>query len=85
MKAPVNTKSLFHFITDKMEKLDNNEITIEHAKAQANLARQANNLLRYELERANLKMELTEFNIQNKTMIELREIESKSFDNTISE
>lgn len=71
---PVNSKSLFSFICEQMHKLDAKEISVFEAAAQASLAKQANNLLTYELKRA-----LTIKEIQG-TGIELREIESKSFE-----
>lgn len=80
---PVNSKSLFSFICEQMDKLQANEITVEEAKAQSNLAKQANNLLKYELDRANTLIKIKDFNKQNGENIFLREIESKSFDNTI--
>lgn len=73
----MNSKSLLHFIFDQMEKLDQKEITVQEGQAQANLAKQANNLLTYELKRAQTLLAL------KGSEIELREIESKSFDNTI--
>ncbi len=82
---PVNSKSLFAFVCDQMEKLTTDEITVEKAKAQANLAKQANNLLKYELDRANTQMKITIFNKENiDGKVELRELESKGFDNTIN-
>ena len=75
--TPMNSKSLLHFIFDQMEKLDQKEITVQEGQAQANLAKQANNLLTYELKRAQTLLAL------KGSEIELREIESKSFDNTI--
>jgi hypothetical protein len=81
---PVNTKSLFTFVCDQMEKLDNAEISVDAAKAQANLAKQANNLLKYELERVNTLMKMEDFKKDNpETNLSIREIESKSFDSTI--
>lgn len=80
---PVNSKSLFSFICDQMEQLQSDEITVEKAKAQANLAKQANNLLKYELDRVNTKMKITIFNKENENnKVELRELESKIFDNS---
>jgi hypothetical protein len=35
-----------------MRKLDNNSIDVDNAKAQANLIKQANNTIRFELDRA---------------------------------
>lgn len=78
--TPVNNKSLLAFIFDQMEKLDNNEITTEQAKAQANLAKQANNSLKYELDLVKTKIELTEYNNTYDTNIELRNAESKNFE-----
>jgi hypothetical protein len=78
--TPVNNKSLLAFIFDQMAKLDNNEITTEQAKAQANLAKQANNSLKYELDLVKTKIELTECNHLHETNIELRNAESKNFD-----
>lgn len=81
---PVNSKSLFSFICDQMDKLQESSISVEQAKAQANLAKQANNILKYELDRASVLMKIAEFNKENESnKIEIREIESKSFDKTI--
>jgi len=78
-----NSKSLFHFLIDQMEKLDNQEISIEQAKAQANLSKQVNNILKYELERTKIQIEVREFNMRTGANIEIREVEAKNFDNTI--
>lgn len=77
---PVNNKSVIAFLFDQMEKLDTDVITVEQAKAQANLAKQVNNAIRYELDLVNTKMKVTEFNKVNDTMIELRNAESKNFE-----
>jgi len=77
---PVNSKSLLSFVFTQMEKLDNNEIENDQAREQGNLVKQANNLLRYELDRAKVKMKLTEHNAIYKDGLNLREIESKNFD-----
>lgn len=82
MNAPCNTKSLFHFITDQMDKLDRDQITVEQAKAQANLAKQANNVLKYELDRVNTEMKVRQFNLEKGTSIQIRQVESKGFDDT---
>jgi hypothetical protein len=78
--TPVNNKSLIAFLFDQMNKLDENKITAEDAKAQANLAKQVNNAMKYELDLVKTKMELTEFNKTNTEKIELRNVESKNFD-----
>lgn len=79
---PVNNKSLLAFVFDQMEKLSIKEISVEEAKAQAQLAKQANNSLKYELDRANTLIKLDEHNSLNSTKnkVELREAESKNFD-----
>jgi hypothetical protein len=79
--TPVNNKSMLAFIFLQMEKLDNNEIDVQTASAQANLAKQANNALMYELKRADTQMKLTQHNAVYKDGLKLREAESKNFDN----
>lgn len=81
--TPVNNKSLLAFIFDQMEKLDSNSITVEQAKAQANLAKQANNSLKYEIELVKVKMEIQTFNHESSISakpIEFRNAESKNFE-----
>ena len=77
---PVNSKSLFHFICIQMEKLDDSSITVEQAKAQANLAKQANNVLKYELDRVNTEIKVLTFNKENDTKLEIRDVEIKHAD-----
>lgn len=48
----MKTKAILDFLIQQMEKLDKGQISIEQAKEQANLAKQTNNVLRYELDRA---------------------------------
>lgn len=80
MAKPVNNKSMIAFLFGQMEKLDNNEIDTATAKEQANLAKQINNGLRYELDRANTLMQLREHNNAYQDNIPLRDVESKNFD-----
>lgn len=82
--SPVNTKSLLAFIFNQMERLNTKEITPNEAIAQAKLASQASNLLNYELKRTIVQLRLKEIGdgVQS-TMPRLREIESKSFDDTL--
>ena len=61
-----------------MEKLDNKEIDIDQAKAMALLAKQANNSLKYELDRANVQMKLAEHNL-DRIRIDLRNAEGSNF------
>ena len=65
----------------QMEKLNNKEIDVQTASAQAKLAKQANNALMYELKRADIQMKLTQHNAVYKDGLKLREAESKNFDN----
>jgi hypothetical protein len=77
---PVNTKSLLAFVFGQMEKLDNKEIDVDTANAQAKLVQQANNILRSEHERTRVKMELEKHNKEYNSNIEFREVESKNFE-----
>jgi hypothetical protein len=77
---PVNNKSLLHFIFDQMEKLSAGEIDVNTARSMGVLAKQANNSLRYELDRVDTLMKLDSYNRENATKIELRNAEGKIFD-----
>ncbi len=67
------------FLFDQMDKLDKDEIDVQKAREQANLSKQVNNAMKYELDRAKTKMELKKHNVIYKDDIDLREIESKNF------
>lgn len=77
---PVNNKSMIAFLFDQMDKLDKDEIDVSKAKEQGNLAKQVNNAMKYELDRAKVKMELTQHNAVYKDGLDLRDIESKNFE-----
>lgn len=77
---PVNNKSLIAFLFDQMEKLDEGKIDVQNAQAQANLAKQVNNALNYEIKRADIQMKLTQHNAVYKDGLKLREAESKNFE-----
>jgi len=77
---PVNSKSLLAFVFGQMEKLDKKEIDVMEARAQAGLASQANNILKYELDRSRVIMELQEHNKMHSSQHELREVESIRFE-----
>ena len=82
--CPVNTKSLLAFTFLQMERLNSGEIDSQTACAQAKLISQANNLLNYELKRTIVLLRLKEIGGGTEaTQVRLREIESKSFDDTI--
>lgn len=78
--TPVNNKSLVAFLFGQMEKLDNGEVKVEVALAQAKIAQQINSQMRYEIERVKTIMELSKHNAIFKDGSKLREIESKNFD-----
>lgn len=78
--TPVNNKSMLAFIFGQMDKLDRNEIDVQTAREQGNLAKQANNAMKYELDRAKVLMELAKHNAVYKDGLDLRNIESKNFD-----
>ncbi len=63
-----SSKGIFEFLCLQMEKLDKKLISVEHLKAQAGSAKQLNNLLKYELDRAKAIQKFKDINI--------REIES---------
>ena len=68
------------FLFAQMEKLDKGEIDTQVAREHANLAKQVNNSMKYELDRAKVKMELSNHNKTTGDNIVLRDIESKNFD-----
>lgn len=47
-----STNGIFIFLCEQMEKLDKKLISTEHLKQQANAAKQLNNVLKYELDKA---------------------------------
>jgi len=51
-KTKVSSKMIFEHLCEQMKNLSAKTISVEEAKAQSNLAKQANNVLRYELDRA---------------------------------
>jgi hypothetical protein len=63
-----------------MEKLDKKESTVQEAQAQANMCKQANNLMMYEIKRADIEMRLASHNAIYKDGLKLREIEGKNFE-----
>lgn len=77
--TPVNNKSMIAFLFGQMDKLDSGEIDVQTAREQANLSKQVNNAMKYELDRAKVKMELSKHNAIYKDGVDLREIESKNF------
>ncbi len=80
MAKPVNNKSMMAFLFGQMEKLDKDEIDVTKAREQANLAKQVNNSMKYELDRAKTLIELKQHNNAYQDNIPLRNAESKGFD-----
>ena len=72
-----SNKDLLEFIFRQMEALEGKRITPETAKEQSNLAKQANNSLRYELDKASLKLKLAQHNgVPNSEQIVINDLES---------
>lgn len=77
---PVNNKSVLHFLYAQMSKLDKREITVDEAKAQAAIAKQVNNCMKYEIDRSKLLKELDEHRRITGEAIDFRNVEGKNFD-----
>jgi len=77
---PVNSKSLLAFTFSQMEDLREGNVDVQTAREQSKLIKQANNLLKYELDRAKIQIELARHNENHEKHIDLRNIESKNFD-----
>lgn len=52
MEKESKSSRVFEHVVDQMNRLKAKTISLEEAKIQANLSKQANNTLRYELDRA---------------------------------
>lgn len=74
----MTNRALFEHVCGQMDLLAKKKISVDDAKAQASLAKQANNLLRYELDRAKAEAKLHEYNTRNKTEFSIREIEDSA-------
>lgn len=77
---PTNNKSVLHFLFDQMEKLDKREISVDEAKAQAAIAKQVNNCMKYELDRSRLLMDLDNHRRLTGEAIDFRNAEGKNFE-----
>ena len=69
-----DSKTLLQFIFDQMEKLQNKEIDCNQAHVQAKLAKEANNVLNYELKRADLVLRIKSAGIVLETPEEKKEL-----------
>jgi hypothetical protein len=63
-----------------MEKLDQQSVSVDVAKAQAHLAKQANNSLKYEIERTRLLIDLDKHRAETGNAIDFRNAEGKNFE-----
>lgn len=70
-------KSLTIFIFRQMQKLEKGEINVQTAQAQANLAKQLNNALNYELRKADVQLRLAQHNSLHNDNIKLCETKIK--------
>lgn len=77
LQAPQNNKSIFHSMGSLFEMVANDEIDLEKAQTLLQITDRAHNSLKIELERTKIQALV---NIQK---AEIREIESKGFDNTL--
>lgn len=59
------TKELFKHAFETMMALKNKTLSVEEAKAQANLLKQTNNILKYELDRAIAEQKFENIKIRN--------------------
>ena len=73
MKA--TSSSLLKFLSDTMRKLDKGEIETSKALAHAELAKQSNNILKYENDRLRIVIEAEKHNLKYGTNLVLRDIE----------
>lgn len=64
-KGNASSKKIFDHLCDQMSKLNAKVISVEEAKAQSNLAKQANNILKYELDRAIAVQKFEKIEIRN--------------------
>jgi len=64
-KTKATSENIFKHLCDQMDKLGVKAITVDEAKAQATLSKQANNLLRYELDRAKYIDKFGDENLRN--------------------
>lgn len=64
-KENANSESIFKHLCDQMKKLSAGVISVDEAKGQATLAKQANNILRFELDRAKYVDKFGQENLRN--------------------
>ena len=61
----VTTKNLLRHAFDTMQELKAGDVDVDTAKAQANLLKQSNNILRYELDKAVAIVKFENIEIEN--------------------
>lgn len=60
-----SSKGIFDFLCSQMENLSGNQITVDDLKAQAQAAKQLNNVLMYELNRSKFLQKYPDAEIRN--------------------
>lgn len=61
----VSTKSLLRHAFDTMKLLSSGSVSVDEAKAQSNLLKQSNNILKYELDKAIAMQKFEKIEIKN--------------------
>lgn len=64
-KTKVNSRAILKHTFETMVLLRENKIGVDEAKAQANLIKQTNNILKYELDRAVAKQKYENLDLRN--------------------
>lgn len=78
LQAPVNNKSIFHSMGQLFEMVANDDLDLEKAQMLLAITDRAHTSLRIELERTKIQA------LVNIHKAELREIETKGFDDTLN-
>lgn len=78
LQAPQNNKSIFHSMGSLFEMVANDEMPLEKAQMLLNITDRAHTSLRIEIERSKVQ------HIINANKAEMREIETKAFDDTLN-
>jgi len=78
LNAPVNNKSIFHSMGQLFELVANDDFDLDKAQMLLAITDRAHTSLRIELERTKIQA------VINATKAEIREIETKGFDDTLN-
>lgn len=77
---PTNQKHLYHLLIAAMNKLDKGEMSVPEAREMSNIGARVNTAVKLEHERARVKMELEQHAQKGGSVIKLREVEGKNFE-----